>query len=113
MICARLPLVTAALLLLPIALLAGDDKNASPASDKMTPQTRLMIMRDLSSEHVYVRTVFPRGERGLELKNGKLTPDSQAVARLVTENGFAARPGDRVVITNVIVKEKSIVFELN
>ena len=29
------------------------------------------------------------------------------------EHGFAAKPGDRVVITNVLVNEKSIVFEIN
>jgi hypothetical protein len=105
--------MAAALLLLPIALLASDKKTASSPSNEMTPQTRLMIMRDLTAERVYVRTVFPRGERGLELKNGKLIPDGQTVARLVTENGFAARPGDRVVISNVIVKDKSIVVEIN
>jgi len=26
---------------------------------------------------------------------------------------FAAKPGDRVVITNVLIKEKSIVIEIN
>jgi len=79
----------------------------------MTPETRVAIIRDLTAERVFVRTVFPRGQRGLELKDGKLTPDSQQVATLVTENGFAAKPGDRVIISNVIIKEKSIVLEIN
>jgi hypothetical protein len=98
--------------LLPISLLAGDT-NSPAASDKMTPQTRLAVMRDLTAERVFVRTVFPRGDRGLELKNGKLTPDSQEVAKIVMENGFAAKPGDRVVISNVAIKEKSIVLDIN
>jgi len=79
----------------------------------MTSQTRLAIMRDLTAERVYVRTVFPRGEKGLELKDGKLSPNSQQVASLVGHYGFAAKPGDRAIITNVVVKEKSILFEIN
>ncbi len=31
----------------------------------------------------------------------------------MAEHGFAAKPGDRVVITNVVVRDKSIVFEIN
>ena len=99
-------------LLLPVSLLAGDT-NSPASSERMTPQTRLAVMRDLTAERVFVRTVFPRGEHGLELKNGKLTPDSRQVAKIVMENGFAAKPGDRVVITNVVIKEKSILLEIN
>ncbi len=32
---------------------------------------------------------------------------------MVSEHGAAARPGDRVIISNVIIKENSIVFEIN
>jgi len=106
------PLVASAILLLQLPALAGDAKSPN-SSDRMTPQTRLAVMRDLTAERVFVRTVFPRGPRGLELKDGKVTPDGQQVARMVTENGFAAKPGDRVVITNVVIKEKSIVLDLN
>jgi hypothetical protein len=97
--------------LLPLPLRAGDNSSNSP--EKMTPQTRLAVMRDLQSERVFVRTVFPRGERGLEIKNGKVTPSDQQVAKIAMEHGFAARPGDRVVITNVDVREKSILVEIN
>ncbi len=101
-----------AAILLPLPLFAGDT-NSPNSSDKMTPQTRLAVMRDLTAERVFVRTVFPLGEKGLELKDGKLTPDSQKVAQLAMEHGFAAKPGDRVIISNVVVKEKSIVLEIN
>ncbi len=101
-----------AAILLPLPLFAGDT-NSPNSSDKMTPQTRLAVMRDLTAERVFVRTVFPLGEKGLELKDGKLTPDSQKVAQLAMEHGVAAKPGDRVVISNVVVKEKSIVLEIN
>jgi hypothetical protein len=93
---------------------ADDTKSqANAPSDKMTPQNRLQVMRDLTAERVYVRLPFPLGERGLEIKNGVVTPTDQQVASLIAEHGLAAKPGDRVIITNVIVKEKSIVLEIN
>ena len=110
----RLPssILLSALLLMPLVLFAGDNKTAAN-SDKMTPQTKLLVMRDLQAERVFVRTVFPRGGTGLTIKNGKITPSDQQVASLVAENGFAAKPGDRVVITNIDFKDKEIVVEIN
>jgi hypothetical protein len=110
----RLPstLLVSTLLLLPIVLFAGDKK--TPAnSDKMTDQTKLLIMRDLQSERVFVRTVFPKGDTGLTIKNGKITPTDQQIETLVAEYGFAAKPGDRVIITNIDFKEKAIVVDIN
>lgn len=105
-------LLVTAFLLLPLAAFAGDNKPAQP-SDKMTNQTRLLIMRDLQAERVFVRTVFPRGETGLTIKNGKVTLSDRQVASLVAQNGMAAKPGDRVVITNVDFKDKAIILEIN
>jgi hypothetical protein len=101
-----------AILLLPFPVSAGDSKPPT-SSEKLTPQTKLLIMRDLTAERVFARTPFPLGEQGLEIKDGKLSPNDQQVARLVMLHGFAARPGDRIIITNVVIKEKSIVFEIN
>ena len=105
-------LLAAVLLLLPTAVFAGDNK-APAASDKMTNQTRLLITRDLLAERVFARTVFPHGDSGLVIKNGKISPNDQQVASIVAEHGFAAKPGDRVIITNIEFKEKSIVFDIN
>jgi hypothetical protein len=101
-----------AILLLPLAVWASDPKTPS-STEKLTPQTKLLIMRDLTAERVFVRTPMPMGEQGLAIRDGKVSPSEQQVARLVMEHGFAAKPGDRVVITNVLIKEKSIVFEIN
>ncbi len=104
--------ITALLLALPVS--ADDTKSqANSPSDKMTPRTRLEVMRDLTAERVYVRRPFPMGDKGLQIKNGKVTPTDQQIASLIAEHGLAAKPGDRVVITNVLVKEKSIVLEIN
>jgi hypothetical protein len=105
---------TAFLLLLAMSAFADDAKApAKLASGKMTPQTRMLVMRDLTAEHVFARRLFPLGEKGLQIKNGVVTPDDKQVARLIGEHGVAARPGDRIVISNVVIRENSIVFEVN
>ena len=108
------PPFATAILLVAISMSADDAKApAKRSSEQMTPQTRMLVIRDLSSERVFARKMFPMGEKGLQIKNGVVTPSDQQVAQLLSEHGAAARPGDRVVITNVIIKEKSIVFEIN
>lgn len=108
-------LLLAAVLLLPLTLLAGDNKSSSSNnSNKMTPQTKLLVIRDLTAERVFAKIVLPRGDGvGLQIKDGKISPSDRAVAQMVAEHGFAAKPGDRVIITNVDIKEKSIVFDIN
>src|SRR5271157_5169131 len=107
------PLLTAAVLLLALPVCADDTKPASPPSEKITPQTRMLLIRDLTAEHVFARRSLPMGHKGLVVKHGVVTPNDSQVAQLIAENGMAAKPGDRVVITNVVVQDKSIVFEIN
>jgi len=107
------PLLTAAVLLLAMPVCADDTKPTSPPSEKITPQTRMLLIRDLTAEHVFARRSLPMGHKGLVVKHGVVTPNDSQVAQLIAENGMAAKPGDRVVITNVVVQDKSIVFEIN
>jgi len=106
------PLLATAVLLLQVPVLAGDTKSSGP-SDRMTSQDRIAVIRDLTAERVFVRRTLPLDEKGLVIKNGKVTPTEPQVEQLVLTKGFAAHPGDRVVITDVVVKEKSIVLEIN
>jgi hypothetical protein len=95
----------------------GQAKPASPANpsqaEKMTNQTRLQVIRSLQSERVFARVLFPQGDKGLKIKNGVVSPTDIAIAQQVAEFGPAAKPGDRCVITNVDIKEKEIIFEIN
>jgi hypothetical protein len=105
-------LVTAALLLaLPVR--ADDTKPTASPSGKITPQTRMLLIRDLTAEHCFARRSFPMGHKGLVIKNGVVTPNDAQVAQLIAENGLVAKPGDKVVITNVVVEDKAIVLEIN
>lgn len=94
------------------AVFAGDTKTIS-APTQITGEERVALIRGLQSEFVIVRRTFPMGEKGLALKDGKLSPDDQRIRQMVADHGVAAHPGDRGQITNIEIKDKSIVFELN
>ena len=48
---------------------------------------------------------FPRGHKGLTLAaNGKLEPAGEAYLDMVTSKGLSAKPGDRVVLTDVKIR---------
>ena len=125
----RFTLASSAALLLMLSFLAGpllasDTKPQStsapasaavvdPQAPKISSQTRLLLMRSLQSERVFSRVLFPQGKEGLTLKNGKVSPSEQSIAQKIAENGAAARPGDRCVISNVEIREKEVILEIN
>jgi hypothetical protein len=112
--------VPAALLLVVVCLvgagpaLAQSAKSTGPnPPDRMTGQTRLMVIRSLQSERVFARILIPQGDKGIKIKNGVVSPSDMVIAQEVAEYGPAAKPGDRCVITDVLVKDNKIVVELN
>jgi hypothetical protein len=82
-------------------------------TEKMTGQTRLLVMRSLQSERVFARIMLPQGDKGIKIKNGVVSPSEQKIAQEIAEYGPAARPGDRCVITDVQIKDNLIIIELN
>ncbi len=104
-------LVAAGVLALALASAALAD---SPQKQRMTSQTRYAVVRMLNAELVYVRKPFPMGHKGLVIKpDGKLTPDAGELGRLLVQHGTAARPGERVKITNIQIKDSKIIFDIN
>lgn len=98
---------------LPLILVAAALAD-TPPKQRMTSQTRYAVVRMLNAELVYVRKPFPMGHKGLVLKpDGTLAPGSGELGRLLVQHGTAARPGERVKITNVEIKDNRIVFEIN
>ena len=83
------------------------------SNSQLTAAQRVDLVRGLQSEFVFVRRTFPMGLKGLTLKDGKITPDENGVRNAVAANGLAARPGDKAQITNLEIRDKSIVFEIN
>ncbi len=77
-------------------------------------KTRLELIRVMQSEQGFAMRPFPMGHKGLTLEaNGKLTPAGEPYLDMVTENGICAKPGDRVVLSDVKFDHNKIIFELN
>ena len=105
------PLFATAVLLLAMSAFADDTKApAKLPSEKMTPQTRMLVIRDLTAERVFARRLFPIGEKGLQIKNGVVTP-SDAAGCPIGRGTWSWRPGRATgwSFPTCIVKDNSIV----
>ncbi len=87
----------------------------SPTSQqRMTSQTRYAVVRMLNAELVFARKPFPMGHKGLVVKaDGEVAPAPGELGRLLVQHGTAARPGERVKITNVVIRDDKIIFDIN
>ena len=81
---------------------------------ELDAKTRLELERILQAEQGFAMRPFPMGHKGLTLEaNGKLTPAGEPYLDMVTENGICAKPGDRVVLSDVKFDRNKIIFDLN
>jgi hypothetical protein len=105
------------LVLLPVLLLSiyavADNGKDSSKAPHLTKETRMNLIRAFTAELVYVRTPFPMGKTGLKLKDGTLSPSAAEIQQLVAMWGPAVKPGDQARISDVIVKDNFIRFEIN
>lgn len=75
---------------------------------------RLDLIRTLQAEQGFAMRPFPKGHRGLTLEaNGKLEPAGEAYLNMVTSEGISAKPGDRLVLTDVKIDRSRIEFQIN
>jgi hypothetical protein len=79
----------------------------------MSKQTRYEIIRDFETQLVYARTAFPMGTKGLQLKEGVITPNGEALRQALALWGPAVKPGDPAHISFVQIKDDHIHFEIN
>jgi hypothetical protein len=100
-------LLSVLLLICPLAIADG------AARPKISKTTREEIMHNFNEDLVYIRAKFPMGKTGLRLKNGNLTPSGIELDHLMALWGPAAKPGDRARISDVIIKDDHIRFEIN
>jgi hypothetical protein len=80
---------------------------------KVSKGTREDIIHAFNEELVYIRANFPMGKTGLKLRNGTVTPTGPELQHLMALWGPAAKPGDRARISDVVIKEDHIHFEIN
>ncbi len=79
----------------------------------MLRDTRFQIIRDFEAQLVYARSMFPMGAKGLQLKEGVITPNGEQMRQALAIWGPAIKPGDPVHISRVQIKSDHIHFEIN
>jgi hypothetical protein len=84
-----------------------------PNAPRMAKQTRYEIIRDFETQLVYARTAFPMGAKGLQLKQGVITPNGEELQQALNLWGPALKPGDPAHISFVQIKNDHIHFEIN
>lgn len=116
----RKPAVLVASILLAALAVADNSKSdtsktsSSPApSARISKQTRMDLVRAFNAELVYIRAPFPMGKRGLTLKDGAITPSGAELQQMIAMWGPAAKPGDEARISNIVIKDDRIHFEIN
>jgi hypothetical protein len=72
------------------------------------------LIRDLEAEQGFAHRVLPMGGAGLTLQaNGALTPGPEQYKEMIYKKGQSSAAGDRVVVTNLIIKPDRIVVDFN
>jgi hypothetical protein len=81
---------------------------------QLDPKARLQLIRDLQSEQGFANRPFPRGHKGLTLQaNGKLEPAGVNYLNMVINEGLSAKPGTRVVVTDIKIDKSRIVLDFD
>jgi hypothetical protein len=84
------------------------------SNTELDPKTRLEVIRIMEAEQGFAMRPFPKGHKGLTLvANGKLEPAGEPYLDVITKEGTSAKPGDRVVLTDVKIEKSKIIFSLN
>ena len=110
----------------PIATQAGQETQVDRQYQQIVPthvdlpqgvmdtKTRLELLRVIQAEQGFAMRPFPRGHKGLTLvANGKLEPAGEAYLNMAVNAGISAKPGDRVVVTDIEVDHGKVILKLN
>jgi hypothetical protein len=77
-------------------------------------KSRLDLIRMLEAEQGFAMRPLPKGHKGLTLEaNGNLEPAGEPYLDMVTTEGLSAKPGDRLVLTDVKIEHSRIEFQIN
>ena len=88
--------------------------NVPLPQNQLDAKTRLDLIRFLEADQGFAMRPFPGGHKGLTLvANGEMNPAGEAYLDMVTANGLCAKPGDRLVLSDVTIDKTKIVFQIN
>ncbi len=96
------------------AIPTGRDQPAADlrSSGKLRPETRLLLVRELSGEFSRAKIALPAGKKPVQLEVGKPLNEAQ-LKDLIARSGISINPGDTAQITKMSFGDDRIVFEIN
>lgn len=107
----RLLIAASLALSLSVAAAAADESNTRPAINK---DNRYQLIRLMNAEFAWVKLTLPHSEQGIKIHpDGEIDPHGRDFQLDLARYGPIARPGERVQITDVQIRDKSIYLELN
>lgn len=89
-----------------------DPTNVKLSSEPMSTVGREQLYRFMQSEQGFAMRPLPVGNVSLKA-NGPMDPGGEKYIDELHTKGISAKPGDRVVVTNLRVRDDSIVLDLN
>lgn len=93
-------------------ILASTPLHAKDADSGITGESRIAILRGVSSEYARAKVMLPRGEKGLIL-NGQGEYNENDLKALLMKYGPAVDAGQELQITRIEFRAKEIAFEIN
>jgi len=91
------------------SICTADGQSSVPLSE----QHRMELIRTFNADRVYIRTQFPMGKVGLTLKNGTVVPTGEKLQQLLALWGPSVKPGDLALVTQFVIKNDRLHFEIN
>jgi hypothetical protein len=89
-----------------------DPTNVKLPAEPITKMGRERLIRFMQSEQGFAMRPLPVAT--IELRaNGEMNPGGAKYISLLHEKGASAKPGDRLVVTNIRFKDDSIILDLN
>lgn len=82
------------------------------SSEPMTTLSREQLIRFMQSEQGFAMRPLPVGNLTL-MANGHMEPTGDKYVNELHTKGISVRPGERVVVTDIKIREKSVVLDLN
>lgn len=86
--------------------------NVRLSTEPMTRLTREQLIRFLQSEQGFAMRPLPVGVLTLDA-NGPMEPGGDKYVDELHAKGVAAKPGDRVVVTNLKIEDSKLILDLN
>jgi hypothetical protein len=81
---------------------------------KLTPRGHRELITALTAEQGFARRPLPLDPKGLTLHaNGPLRPEGMDYEQMLQRKGVSAKPGDRLVISDIKIEGDKIVFLFN